>query len=370
MAYGYIGGPLYDYRFDTWQLYKESLIETDLLLRDPKAFVVSLFQYGGGQAFFSLSTGMNFINNFQFNFHYKVVAIFNLFSGRNYYVNTIFFSFFTFYGLVCFIRLVRHYFPDPARLLLLAAVLLPGFAFWGNGMYKEGWVFTGIAACLYGAERFHDGARYGWLLLAGFFLLLVTRMFTVLMFTPFLLYYLSWKKWRFVQRPLPLFLALLGILLLLASWLGWYHLPADIAGKRSEFLLLKGESLLDARALEATWQSVLAYVPRALGNTLLRPFPWEVAGKPVYLPSALEIILLEMVFLYWIVKKGWRISVPVPFQLMFAFAFLNFIVIGWTVPFLGAIVRYRSIYLPFVVVPLIFAAFEKKINKIPAPRVK
>lgn len=370
LAYGYIGGPLYNYRFDTWQQYHESLIETDLLLRDPKEFLVSLFRFSDGQAFLSLSTGMNFINNFQFNFHQKLVAVFNLFSGSNYYINTLFFSFITFYGLICFIKLVKTYWSDSPKLLLYAALLLPGFIFWGSGMYKEGWIFTGISACMYGAERLGHGGRYGWLILVGFLLLLVTRMFTVLMFAPFLVYYVAWKKWRFVQRPLPVFLALLGIALLLASWLGWYHLPADIAGKRDEFLLLKGESLLDARALSPTWRSVLGYMPGALANTLLRPFPWEVAGKLVYLPSAFEILLLEAILLYWIVKKGWRFVMPAPFQLLLAFALLNFIVIGLTIPFLGAIVRYRSIYLPFVIVPLIFGAFEKKSNNIPALHVK
>lgn len=370
LAYGYIGGPLYNYRFDTWQQYHESLVETDLLLRDPLEFVISLFRFSEGQTFLSLCTGMNFVNNFQFNFHYKMVAIFNLFSGSNYYINTIFFSFLTFYGIICFIKLVKVYWPDASKLLLYAALLLPGFIFWGSGMYKEGWIFTGICACMYGADRLGSGARYGWLILAGFFLLLVTRMFTVLMFTPFLVYYIMWKKWRFTQRPLPLFLALLVAALLLASWLGWYHFPADIAGRRNEFLLLKGESLLDTRVLDPTWQSILAYMPGGLVNALLRPFPWEVAGKLVYLPSALEILLLEIVFLYWMVKKGWRFGVPVPFQLLFAFAALNFIVIGLTIPFLGAIVRYRSIYLPFVIVPLILGAFEKKSNNIPALHVK
>lgn len=369
LAYGYIGGPLYNYRFDTWQQYRESLIETELLLHDPVEFIVSLFRFTEGQSFLSLSTGLNFVNNFQFNFHYKVVAVFNLLSGGNYYVNTLFFSFITFYGIICFIKLVRVYWPDSMKPLLCAAFLLPGFVFWGSGMYKEGWIFTGICACMYGAERFRYGARYGWLIFAGFLLLLVTRMFTVLMFTPFLVYYMAWKKWRFVQRPLPLFLAILVVMLLLASWAGWYHLPADIAGKRNEFLLLKGESLLDTHVLDSSWKSMLAYVPEALANTLLRPFPWEVAGKLIYLPSALEIILLEIVFLYWLVKKGWRFSIPAPFQLLLAFALLNFIVIGLTIPFLGAIVRYRSIYLPFVIVPLVFTAFEKKSNNIPALHV-
>jgi len=92
--------------------------------------------------------------------------------------------------------------------------------------------------------------------------------------------------------------------------------------------------------------------PHALNSTTLRPHPGDV--KHILLMAAASetafLLLLFFLFLFW---RSNGINSPsfIWFCIFFSFSFL--LSIGLTVSFLGAIVRYRSIILPFLLVPVI-----------------
>jgi hypothetical protein len=83
----------------------------------------------------------------------------------------------------------------------------------------------------------------------------------------------------------------------------------------------------------------------------MRPYLSE-SNTFLYIPLALEVLLYEAILLaYFIfpVKKPVTNSF-IYFGLFFTISI--FLMIGYTIPILGALVRYRSIYFPFIISPL------------------
>ena len=121
--------------------------------------------------------------------------------------------------------------------------------------------------------------------------------------------------------------------------------------KQGEFLKLGGGSAVEVSRLEPNFKSFLVHTPQALTLSIIRPYPSDVRHL-LSLAAALEInllILLFIVFLVWR-KNGTPLSPLVLFCLFFSLAVL--MMIGYTVNILGAIVRYRSIVLPLLIIPM------------------
>ena len=80
----------------------------------------------------------------------------------------------------------------------------------------------------------------------------------------------------------------------------------------------------------------------------MRPYLTEHLNF-LYIPAGLEIFLYEILFLLLIFfrKKNIHISPLIYFSCFFSISM--FLVIGYTIPIIGAIVRYRSIYFPVTV---------------------
>jgi hypothetical protein len=95
----------------------------------------------------------------------------------------------------------------------------------------------------------------------------------------------------------------------------------------------------------------------------IRPYPSDVKHL-LSLAAALEINLLTLlfiVFLFW--RNKAHVDRPFLYFCLF-FSFSVLLSIGYTVNFLGAIVRYRSLVFPFLFAPM-FALFNwKKIEKL------
>ena len=107
----------------------------------------------------------------------------------------------------------------------------------------------------------------------------------------------------------------------------------------------------------------LIAIPEVLINVLFRPFITEVHSI-FYLLAAVEnlLLLILIVTMLFFFKK------PNAYQLNFLFFGLFFTLIlatliGWTTPILGAVVRYKVPFLPFLFT-LIFSCIDfNKINQ-------
>ncbi|HEV2353260.1 MAG TPA: hypothetical protein VGR89_03410 [Puia sp.] len=241
------------------------------------------------------------------------------------------------------------------------------------------------------------------------FLLIVYFRFTVALFLVPALLAMKW-----IRKPSRRQVQITGILLL-AGLLGVLAVPSlsshilgGLASWQAEFQALEGHSRLTLPTMDGSWPSLFRSAPYALLNGLFEPLPGS-GGRPVYLAFAIELILVWGIVILALVRSGLRMgrraksvslakrpspassaspgatASPVPPPSLFSFpspgataspvpppssglpagpfgrdgfsaaciifALLGMIAIGAMVPFAGAIVRYRSIYLPFLLAP-------------------
>ena len=139
--------------------------------------------------------------------------------------------------------------------------------------------------------------------------------------------------------------------------------PQAVVNKQQAFLLLQGNSTVPITELQPTVGSFLVNTPQAVSLTVLRPYPSDV-DHLLSLAASLEINLLLVffvIFLIWRKKDG---NSRITLLLCFFTGISILLAIGFSVNNLGAIVRYRSIVIPLLVVTMAAQTDWRRIQQI------
>ena len=128
---------------------------------------------------------------------------------------------------------------------------------------------------------------------------------------------------------------------------------------------LKGNnSSIPIRQLEPTAISFIKNTPQAINLSTIRPYPKDVKHI-LSLAAAIEINALLLLFILFLLLHRGALKPPnnlVYFCLFFSFSVL--LAIGFSVNNLGAIVRYRSIIMPLLIIPMAAALDWKKLFRL------
>ena len=133
--------------------------------------------------------------------------------------------------------------------------------------------------------------------------------------------------------------------------------PAYVVAKQNEFKALGGHSQIMLPALEPSFGSFLRFFPAAADIAFLSPHVTETTNA-AYLPAIAENIFVYLLILYalfrFVSKRSEKLTPSAASFVIFCycFAITNLVLSGYTVTLTGAIVRYRSFVLPFLLVPL------------------
>jgi hypothetical protein len=350
-AFKVLAGCLYGYvhlRYyqgdDTWAYNVESLEEYAKLVRQPLVFFADLWP---ATIHSSQSVSDYVLNNLERNLTVKLLALFNLFSRGNYYVNVIFFNFLLFWGHYWLFIFIDRRFPGRRLTLLLFIFFIPTTAFWLSGMRGDGIVFLFITLLFREFSKWLSGKSAVHLLtsmlcLAGIF---IFRSAVMMVLVPFLL---GWGiSSRPERKPLPVYLVIY-FLLAVVFFTGRYihpalNFPAIVIQKQEAFMALPGKTRFAMEPLSPHLWSFLKAIPSALVNVLVRPFPWEVHGVLQVITSAETIFFLLFIFLSLpFITYRKLFSDPWTCGIVF-FCLSLFLFIGLTIPFPGAIIRYKAI---------------------------
>ena len=249
---------------DTWAYHVESLQEYKLLTSHPINFFTSIFHngYEGGYTNF-LTSHNSWWNDIKATFLIKIMAIFDLFSFGNYYVNVIFYSFLSLFGPIAIYRVMKDIFPDKKTEILFATLLVPSFLYWTSGLHKEGLIFAGLSLMIY---HFYFGFKEKTfkvyrilLILLGFALVIILRNFLVLPLLPPLIAWILCKKIK--VNPLIVFVTVF-VLSVTAFFTIKYVVPGidppqSVVIKQQEFVQLQGHSSVEVNELKPTFESFL-----------------------------------------------------------------------------------------------------------------
>jgi hypothetical protein len=188
-------------------------------------------------------------------------------------------------------------------------------------------------------------------MLVGLFILFLLRNFILVIIFPALIAWVLANKRP--QHGFKVFTAVYAFFTIAFFTLRYvypgFDFPGAVVSKQEAFMQLKGKSSIPTTKLEPTVSSFVKNIPQAISMSSLRPYPSDVRHL-LSLAAMVETELILLLFLLFIVvrKKGLIVSRnAVYFSIFFSLSLL--LTIGFTVNNLGAIVRYRSIVLPFVV---------------------
>jgi hypothetical protein len=351
--------PNYVNEADTWKFYFEGSQQTKLLLSNPGEYFMNIFENPYGREYRHFFSTMNsYWNDLKHVYMVKLVSVFNLFSGSNYYTNVIFYNYLTFFGPVALLRIMNDVFPGKLKLLTASTFLFPSFLFWSSGIHKDGIVFTllTLAAFVFYFAMKERKLSLKHLLLIGFLLALIfpVRNHIVLASVPAFIAW--WFADKYVTNKWVAFLLVTVVCSTFFFTSKYIHpkldLPISIVLRKKEFIKLGGNSFLPQRDLQSTFPSFLKNAPQALNHTLVRPYVTEISS-PLYLLSAVEILFIWILVFTWFFRfteNPYRHPVVL---FLFMVSMILLLLTGYIVPQLGAIVRYRSIYFPLILVPII-----------------
>lgn len=358
-SYGYLFLNLYN-GDDTWSYHRQSLDEFKVLSNNPLEFIKDLFRhsYKKNQAFTFFDTTTNYWKDLQNSVLIKLLAVFNVFSRGNYYTNVLFFNLITFWGHYFFYKLCTNYFPNKKAIAFIVIFLFLPLTFWESGIRKDGLAFIGLAGSLYYFVEYGRCKNYRYIIkgILFFSLLLLIKNFIALSLIPFLaafyacnyfktkaLYVFSITTWGFATL---FFLSSLGP--------NGFNLPQKMAERQEAFQHLEGGSYMYLPQLEGSLKSYINVLPYATNHTFLRPYITE--GKsPLLLFAAIETLFVLIIIVLALLKpKKLKTIAEHPLLMLLLFlALINYLMIGYTVPFAGAIVRYRVFFEVMLLLPML-----------------
>ncbi len=361
IAIGWLSLHFYGTGNDYWDVNREAWKEYQLLMNDPGNYFSNIFTSGYPDGYSGFFSSVNsFWNDLKGNIIIKLVSVFNIFSRGDYYINSLFFNFLVFFGHVALYRVFTKAYPGRNVLVIIGCFLLPSTIYFSSGIHKDGIVFLMLSILIYciyqSLQQKRVTKKYGLLIITSLIFLLLIRHFIFIALVPALIAWIISVKWA--QSPLKVFAItylVAGLLLFNINSLISAVKPLEIiTQKQYEYLHLpKSETEINLPQLQPNFKSFAINAPQSFNHVLLRPYIWELPVKSL-LPLNIELLIYQLLFLAFLFFRIKETNGANPFiYFAVAFTLTIFLLIGYIVPNLGSIVRYRSLYLPLIIIPLL-----------------
>ncbi|MBP5413151.1 MAG: hypothetical protein J6Y47_07845 [Bacteroidales bacterium] len=302
-------------------------------------------------------------------------ALVMLFSFGYFNVHNVFASFIAFVGLFAMYKFMERHTKHLHIGYMIAIFLLPSVMFWTSGVLKESVIIFGVGLFVYGIDSMCE-INMPWyrrfMLLASAFLgallLIYTKLYYLLLLLLLMTIFII-NKYRRITHPLWTYIIAVMIAVPLmygiACYAGYDALDL-IAYKHNDMLnlgLCEHAQMADTIRLEATLPAFASYVPHALFNAIFKPLPFSSAS-PMVMAAWAENMLLWIVALILLCIGGkWQVKNKNIFYFCVLFFLANALVIGLSVPIVGAIARYRCISLPFGMLAVCLCLDEYTMHK-------
>lgn len=372
---------------DIYKYFDDSKVIYNTLKTNPIDYFKILFGIGNNTPEFDhYYSEMNYwarkVDSSIYNDSHTIIrfnALVRLFSFGYYNVHTVVICFLSSIGLTAIYKTFVTHLQDKKRELLFAVFLLPSVLFWGSGVLKEGLIFFALGLLIYYSNKLFS-VKAIVICLATALLLAFSKFYVWLAIFPSIAL-LVWTNKTSPQKVVYKFLLIVlfigAIGLNIDSFTNIQNPLVTLSQKQYEFNLLASGQLTDANhnpipvansiieinKLEPTFYSFLKNSPEALVNTFLRPYIWELKS-PLMLLSGIETLLIilflffSLLFIKSLKKIKWE-------YLLFCVSFvvIQFLIIGETTPILGAITRYKTIALPFLLIAFLFILDKEKLLK-------
>lgn len=300
-------------------------------------------------------------------------ALLRIFSFGIFHVHTVFFAFLALTGQVAMYKAFLQWVPELPKAWMAGLFLWPSVLLWSSGPIKEALLFFGWGIFLLQVFRRMQGPLpwTGWAWMAlGLLVQFTLKSYVLACMLPGLLA-LWWCRRTGGRRAGPKFLALyaaaIAAALVLPLLFPGLDVVAIIQQKQRDMLgvvqAVSPGSYVPTDRMAPGAMGLLKAMPHALYLTFLSPLvSWDIGA--LGLMGALEnAALLALVPVAWLWRRPWgRVDRPM-FFFCTSFCLALGLLIGWTTPVVGALMRYRIPLLPFYTLALLLVADPDKVRR-------
>jgi hypothetical protein len=364
---------------DIFKYFDDSKIMANAILTKPLDYIQMLLGIHNDSSYFSTNYYEHMNNWFRiydsniFSDSHLIIrfnAFVMLFSFGYYNVHTVFICFLSFIGLTALMKFFITYAPKCKFGIFVSLFYIPSVLFWGSGVLKEGLIFFALGLFLHYSNNFFERFNF-WnslVIFGSILLLLYTKIYIFLLIFPLVIIFKSLKQYSKNNIGIAFFTVLFftGLVSYISlNILANIDILAVLANKQHDFIALANSqttgSLISNNQLTPDWLSFIQQLPMAIVNTFFRPII-GLDNSPMMFPAIIEnlcfIILLGFSFAF---PAKLNRSQKMVFHLSLWFVIGVFLLTGITTPILGAIVRYKSIALPFLGVMFSLIIDKKRI---------
>jgi hypothetical protein len=360
---------------DYWSLHNEGLIEYNLLKSNPSFFLKALLpiEYNSDlNSFFS--TTNSYWNELRNNIIIKILALLNFISFGNYYINALFINVFAFLGSIGLYRMLVHLYKVKNNLLIFCCFLIPTTIYFSAGIHKDAIVFGALGLYIFALYFMaEEGFSYKKLILFffSFLTLILMRNFLLLALIPATVGFLMSKKYGISHFKILVAFFILSIITIVITenFFPKFQPLQIITQRKTDFDHLKlANSQLNSFDLKPTMSSFLNNSPTAINHGFLRPYIWETQNIFSFLLSV-ELFIFEILILMWLfffLKYGHfkKQQFQPSLFYMLLLAIIMIVTTGFIVPNYNSIARYRSLFLPYLITPILMNLYSIQKSKV------
>ena len=337
------------------------------LFSDPHLFFTDIFKsnYADYGEYFG-SSG-SYWNDLRTNIIFKVLGVMDIFSRGNYYINSLFFNTITFFGHIALYRVFSHVYPGKKIQSIVGCFLLPSMLYFSSGIHKDPIVFTAMAVFCYSLYVSLDcgfSRKRLFSLLLSFLTVLLIRNFIAVIALPFAVAWFISSRYKIKPAfVFPVMILVVGAAICTMHFSSEKYDPLRVVVQKQQsfFALSTASTAYYNDTLTPSIRSFVTATPKALAHAYLSPYPGEFDRLYINLFS-IELTAYLLVLFLWVLFPLRTGAGSNPFIFFcFLFTFTVFLFSGYITPAAGALIRYRSIYLPFIITPLLAGINWKRI---------
>jgi len=304
-------GWIYLYHYqpgDTFLYHNAASYLADQALTEPLTYIKAIFNWEGA----SINGNSEFVNQPRAFLTVKILSVIHIITFKNYWLSTIYFSLFSFYGFWMLTTILVRIYPKLTYAAIIAFLFFPSVVFWSSGITKESLslgAMTFLVASLLGFVKLQSKFNLKELIWTVLLILLLVNLkyYYAILFLPALFAIiftglLVGKFQRFKSKfywEIPIWMLSFIIIVLIGS-LMHYNLNYDnlfnviVENHDSYYDHSRPDNLIRFNQLKPEMSSFIENFPIAVFSGVFRPLIFE-GGNFLKVIAGIENLLLLII---------------------------------------------------------------------------
>ena len=292
-------------------------------------------------------------------FFVSIIRPIVLLSGESYWITSLWLSFISFLACWRATSTLTVLYPKIRSLFVICLLLTPSVVFWSSGLMKDAIIFAAFVTVVSLVVKIHKHSKITivdilLLLLGGFlllklkhYLLITSMLFFGIILANRMLYQIKGKT-RWIIAAISL-IVIIGTTQYIHPYLRINRIAWTLYDINQTIHANEDETHLDIVIVDASWNSVLTQIPKALHAGLLRPSILDTTPSWGWIHKVenLLLTLCMMLSILILIKKKIRIDWPLLTASAICILLLA-TMLPLSTPNFGSLVRYKNAFFPFL----------------------